>query len=79
MPYTLDHFQHLQHSGVAPDVVRMPEDQLGLVVHRSDWALERKANVFVWWPTGELIACFNDAVTPVTVQTLLRWLDGDIG
>ncbi|KAL1945462.1 hypothetical protein VTO73DRAFT_2313 [Trametes versicolor] len=52
----------------------MPEDQLGLVVHRSDWALERNANVFVWWPTGELIACLNDAVTPVTVQTLIRWL-----
>ncbi|KAL1938483.1 hypothetical protein VTO73DRAFT_11506 [Trametes versicolor] len=62
-----------QPSEVEPHIPT-PEDQLRLIVHRSELALERRANVFVWWPTRRLVACLNSHVTPVTVQTLLRWL-----
>ncbi|EIW54351.1 uncharacterized protein TRAVEDRAFT_23449 [Trametes versicolor FP-101664 SS1] len=61
-----------------PEVDSVTDAMTGLQIAEDngmpEWALERNANVFVWWPTGRLIACFNDAVTPVTVQTLLRWL-----
>ncbi|EIW54357.1 uncharacterized protein TRAVEDRAFT_52065 [Trametes versicolor FP-101664 SS1] len=43
-------------------------------IHRSVRALERNADVFVWWPTNTLIACFNAQVTPVTPEVLLRWI-----
>lgn len=35
----------------------MPEDYLALPVLRSKWALDCNADVFVWWPSGNLIAC----------------------
>ncbi|EIW54356.1 uncharacterized protein TRAVEDRAFT_52064 [Trametes versicolor FP-101664 SS1] len=43
-------------------------------IHRSVRALERNADVFVWWPDNTLVACFNAQITPVTPDILLRWI-----
>ncbi|EIW54341.1 uncharacterized protein TRAVEDRAFT_52050 [Trametes versicolor FP-101664 SS1] len=54
-----------------------PEPFWTIPAHLSEKARIRDANVFFWWTSHSntaLLACLNAEVTPVTVQTVLRWM-----